>query len=97
MILTLRQIMNMTDEERKNILMVTGNNIYHDNRYYTNDTKVYGNFEWKQYNEKMVDHNQYSLSWSTDEGDPNITVSIDQEIDFISDNSDIEYEYKLYI
>ena len=81
----------MTDEERKNILMVTGNNIYHDNRYYTNDTKVYGNFEWKQFNE------QYSLSWSTDEGDPRISVSIDQEIDFISDNSDSEYEYKLYI
>ena len=97
MILTLRQIMNMTDEERENILMVTGNNIYHDNRYYTNDTKVYGNFKWKQYNEKMVENNQYSLSWRTNEGDPKITVSIDQEIDFISDSSDSEYEYKLYI
>ena len=87
----------MTDEERENILMVTGNNIYHDNRYYTNDTKVYGNFKWKQYNEKMVENNQYSLSWRTNEGDPKITVSIDQEIDFISDSSDREYEYKLYI
>ena len=87
----------MTDEERENILMVTGNNIYHDNRYYTNDTKVYGNFKWKQYNEKMVENNQYSLSWRTNEGDPKITVSIDQEIDFISDSSDSEYEYKLYI
>jgi hypothetical protein len=89
--------MKMTDEERENILMVTGNNIYHDNRYYTNDTKVYGNFKWKQYNEKMVENNQYSLSWRTNEGDPKITVSIDQEIDFISDSSDSEYEYKLYI
>ena len=58
----------MTDEERENILMVTGNNIYHDNRYYTNDTKVYGNFKWKQYNEKMVENNQYSLSWRTSRG-----------------------------
>jgi hypothetical protein len=45
----------------------------------------------------MVEHNQYSLSWSTDEGDPKISVSIDQEIDFISESSDSEYEYKLYI
>ena len=45
----------------------------------------------------MVEHNQYSLSWSTDEGDPRISVSIDEEIDFISDDSDSEYEYKLYI
>lgn len=40
----------------------------------------------------------YSISWSTEEGDPNITLQNGNDlINFIPDNSDSDYLYMLYV
>ena len=44
-------------------------------------------------------HERYiNVSWSNNEGDPNISVNDEnQEINFIYDSSDSDYSYTLYI
>ena len=96
-ILTLNMLRELIASGKTNkIKMKTRYIAHHDHcRTSTDKTNIEGNFKITEYTDPQP---FWILEWSTDEGDPNISLhSEEQEINFISDSSDSDFEYLLYI
>lgn len=90
----LRELISSGNTDK--IKMKTRYIAHHDHcRTSTDKTKIEGGFKITAYTDPCP---FWILDWGTDEGDPSISLhSEDQEINFIADSSDSDFEYLLYI
>ena len=92
-ILTLAELMKYVwNGDTSAIKMKTKRSPDPDHTGYIEETKGICNF-------KIKNHTKYYIvEWQTEEGDPQIELhSLNDKIDYVTDTSDDEYRYMLYL